>query len=31
VFKKSHSISYAKLVALHINLLEEISQLDVQE
>ena len=31
VFKKSHSLAYAKLVALHINLLEEISQLDVQE
>ena len=31
VFKKSHSLAYAKLVALHINLLEEISQLVAQE
>jgi len=30
VFKKSHSLAYAKLVALHINLLEEITQLDAQ-
>jgi hypothetical protein len=31
VFKKSHSLAYAKLVALHINLLEEITQPGAQE
>jgi len=30
VFKKSHSLAYAKLVALHINLLEETIQHGVQ-
>lgn len=31
IFKHSHSISYAALVALHMNLMDEISPSDVQE
>jgi hypothetical protein len=31
IFKHSHSISYAALVALHMNLLDEISPSDAQE